>query len=252
MLDRSTAFVHKTPMTSTPVPQDFRFTWSYSSISTFEICPRKWWAEKVSKVAGWESNPAAEWGVAVHEELEYRAQDVAPDIKPLPMNMSQYQGTLDKVRALAAMSLESRFEYKMGLTADNTACGFDDADMFGRGIVDTYFKVREDTVFIGDYKTGGRYYGPTLQPIVCAKMTFAAHPEINHIKTAWTYLKVGKNEVQDFTREGINDDFAAVTDVVQQMQRAIDNQNFPARKGFLCRSYCSDFTCPHNGRKAPQ
>lgn len=233
-------------MTATPVPADFRFTWSFSSLSTFDICPRKWWAEKVSKIAPWETNAAASWGTEVHEQLEERAVDGAP----MPSNMSMYQGTLDKVRQLASISTVTLYEHKMGLTREGGPCGFDDPDMYGRGISDVFGLLSPSVSYVIDYKTG-RYNGGTLQSVVNAKMVFAHFPEVSLVKTSWAYLKERKTHPEDFERANIDDDFAPVVRVIDRMESALAHQNFPAKRGFLCRNYCSDFSCPHNGRSGP-
>ncbi len=246
MLDNQSNFMYRLRMTATPVPAGFHFTWSYSSINTFSICPRKWWAEKVSRTAVWEENAAASWGTAVHEQLEHRAQDGAP----MPSNMSMFQPALDKVRALAAVSMAVHYEHKMGLTRDGAPCDFDAPEMFGRSIADVFGLLSQNVAYCADWKTG-RYYGPTLQPVVNARLIFAHFPEVTEVKTSWAYLKEGVTHREDFKREDIISQFSAVQVVIDQMQTAIEHQNFPARRNFLCRNYCSDFSCPHNGRRGP-
>jgi hypothetical protein len=231
-------------MTSTPVPEHFKVTWSYSSLNNYDICPLKYWSEKVGKTAPHETNAAAAWGVAVHEALEHNVRDGVP----MPANMGAYKRVADTMLELKAATTNFGCETKLAVDRSGTPCGWDSEVAYGRGAVDVLtFIPEENTALIVDYKTG-KHYGPTLQAVANAWLVFAHFPDIETVNTNFAYIKFGVNERQVFKRPDILADFSPVQRILDRLHRSVEAQNFPAKKGFLCRGYCSNYACPHNGR----
>jgi len=123
--------------------------WSYSSLKTFETCPRKYQAEKVTKEVPYTETEATIYGTELHKA----AEEFIRDGTPIPERFSFIQPYMDK---LAAYPGEKHCEMKLGVKrADDrlVACGFFDSDVWFRGVADLVI-IDGDRARIIDYKTG--------------------------------------------------------------------------------------------------
>jgi RecB family exonuclease len=223
---------------TTKVPADFIIQWSHSSLSSFETCPLKYWAEKIAKTTVFTSSPATQYGLDAHKAFELYLGDGTP----LPFNMSQYQGFIGKVKLIAEKADNVLLEKQLAMDASGAASEWGTGT--GRGIADVLLLFGEQAVII-DYKTG-KYRGPTSQAVINAKLVMANY-NVNMVHTRFCYLKEDKTEEQVFTRDTVDQSFAGVARLVAQLEAAVANENFPARKNGLCRQYCGHMGCPHNG-----
>ena len=103
------------------------YTWSYSSISLFQQCPRKYYRLRVLKDIV--EPPAAhlDYGTAVHKA----AEDYVCNDKSLDPKYAFMKPVLDGLKSLPGLKL---CEYEMGLTKDFEPCGFRDEKVWFRGI----------------------------------------------------------------------------------------------------------------------
>lgn len=229
-------------MTDTPVPADFNITWSFSSLNSYQTCPRKWWAEKVAKTADNSPGAAAQWGLDVHTALEVGGRDGVP----LPSNMVQYQQQLDNIVALQKVADFTSFEHQLAVTRESAPCEWSAPEAFGRCIADVLFTFGDKAVVV-DWKTG-KYRGPTLQAVINAKLAMDHMHHIQRVETRFIYLKERVNDAKHFDRHTVGREFNPVGTLVDQLTRSVETQSFPTRPNGLCRQYCGDFSCPHNGR----
>ena len=104
--------------------------WSFSSIKTFDQCPKKYYHLKVAK--DFQEDQNAEhliYGTRFHEAAEFYIRDD----KPLPHEFNYAKATLDRLKAFPG---EKLCEYEMGLTENLEPCGFKDPNVWWRGIAD--------------------------------------------------------------------------------------------------------------------
>lgn len=231
-------------MSLTPVPPGFVFAWSYGAVNTYEICPRKYWAEKVAKSVPYVKGQATLWGEDVHAALETCAKTGAP----LPSNMAQYNPTLAKVQQLAQISIHIEYERQFAVTRERQPTEWFGSDVYGRAASDVFALVTPEVGVVIDYKTGKPPRGRTLQPVMNARMAFDHYPQLQHVMTSFVYMQHDRTDKEDFFRADMDADWQPVGEIIWKIENSIANQNFPAKKGFLCRGHCGDFSCPHNGR----
>jgi hypothetical protein len=104
--------------------------WSFSSIKTFDQCPKKFYHLKVVKDC--QEDQGAEhltYGTAFHEAAEFYIRDNTP----LPPQFMYAKSSLDNLKHREGRKL---CEYEMGLTEDLQPCGFKDPNVWWRGIAD--------------------------------------------------------------------------------------------------------------------
>jgi hypothetical protein len=103
--------------------------WSYSSLSLFQQCPRKYYRLRVKKDIPQEESQAMFYGKEAHKAAEnYIREDAA--IPPQFSYLEPYLNVLKKLEG------EKLCEYEMGLTKELEPCSFKDKYVWWRGIAD--------------------------------------------------------------------------------------------------------------------
>jgi ATP-dependent exoDNAse (exonuclease V) beta subunit len=133
-----------------------KYTWSYSSISLFQQCPRKYHRLRVVKDIVEPPQQHLIYGTDVHEAAEnYVCKSI-----DLPAKYSAFKNILDTLKKIPG---EKYCEYEMGLTKDLEPCAFKASDVWFRGIADLLV-IDGDSAHIIDYKTGkSSQYADTKQ-----------------------------------------------------------------------------------------
>ena len=216
--------------------------WSFSSIKTFDQCPKKYYHLKVAK--DFQEDQNAEhliYGTRFHEAAEFYIRDD----KPLPHEFNYAKATLDRLKAFPG---EKLCEYEMGLTENLEPCGFKDPNVWWRGIADLIV-LRDDVAFVLDYKTGkSAKYADTKQLKLLAAAVFTHYPEIKVIKAGLLFV-VSK----DFIKEEYDCHFRLAyfeqfRPLVQQLEDCHNNGVWNPKRNFSCKAWCPVLSCAHNGK----
>ena len=215
--------------------------WSYSSIKTFEQCPKKYFHLKVVKDVKDDPGEAAQYGTDFHEAAELRIKDGTP----IPPKFKQYA---DVVEVLANFPGEKHTELKLGVRITNKGyepCGFFAKDVWWRGIVDLLI-VNGETAHMIDYKTGkNAKYADMKQLDLMAGAIFVHFPEVKKIKSGLAY--VVSNEFPKKTHAaGQRDKYLSVfNEQLDQLEAAMENGVWNAKTSGLC-SFCPVVKCEHH------
>jgi len=121
-------------------------TWSYSSLSLYQQCPKKYYHLKVVKDIKEPLGEAIVFGNTIHKIAE---EYVGKGI-PIPAQYKEIEPALESIRNMEG---EKLCENKLGLTADLEPCGFFDKKVWWRGIADIII-LQGDRALTIDYKTG--------------------------------------------------------------------------------------------------
>jgi hypothetical protein len=158
--------------------------WSYSSIKTFDQCPKKYFHLKVVKDVKDTPGEAADYGTAVHEAAELFVKDGTP----IPKKFGYMQPIVD---SLVAIEGDKHTELKLGVRKTPTGyapCSFFAKDVWWRGIVDLVI-INGDTAYMVDYKTGkNAKYADPKQLDLMAGALFVHYPDLKTIKSALAYV----------------------------------------------------------------
>jgi len=158
--------------------------WSYSSIKTFDQCPKKYFHLKVVKDVKDKPGEAADYGTAVHEAAELFVKDGTP----IPKKFGYMQPIVD---SLVAIEGDKHTELKLGVRKTPTGyapCSFFAKDVWWRGIVDLVI-INGDTAYMVDYKTGkNAKYADPKQLDLMAGALFVHYPDLKTIKSALAYV----------------------------------------------------------------
>ena len=215
--------------------------WSFSSLKTFQQCPRKYYHAKIAPDAIREPDTTATlYGKAAHTV----AEDYISKGIPIPPQFAYLQGMLDQLNAIPG---EKLVEVKLGLTKDLKACDFDAPDVWWHGIADLVILNEEKQLAHSiDYKTSkNARYADTKQLDLVAAAIFAKYPNIVRVKSALLFV-VSKEFVKAEQFAEFKDTYMAKSAIdVARIEAARENGVWNPTSGPLCR-FCAVKDCEYN------
>jgi len=221
-------------------------TWSFSSLKTFDQCPKKYYHTKVAK--DYEEDFKTEailYGNEFHTAAE---KYVSGEVGELDPRFSFTQTTLDKLKGMKG---EKLCEFKMGLTANLEPCDFFDKDVWFRGVSDLTILNRETGVAkVIDYKTGkSAKYADKGQLELMALATFKHFPEIKVVKGGLLFVVCNAFIKDTYTIEQESDLWQKWLTEYAKVEKAFEVDVWNAKPTGLCRAHCVVLECLHNGKR---
>lgn len=211
--------------------------WSYSSISTFKQCPKKYYHLRVAKDVKDEPGEAADYGTAVH----LAAEEFIRDGKPIPDKFAFIRPVVER---LADLPGEKYAELKLGMRADYSACGFFDKDVWWRGIADLLV-IDGHRAWCVDYKTGkSARYADTKQLDLLAGAVFAHYPHVMTIKSALIFVVSGELVKKKHVITERSNYVKVFDDELERLEHAMDSGVFNPNPSGLC-GWCPIQDCAH-------
>jgi len=217
--------------------------WSYSSLKTFQQCPKKYYHLKVAKDVKDEGSEATTYG----KELHKAAEDYIKDGTPIPPQFAFIQETVDALKNIPG---EKHTEIELGVSNKNgrlNPCGFYDKDAWYRGIADLLI-INGNEGYLVDYKSSkNAKYADLKQLDLLAAAVFTHFPEINSLKSALIF--VVSNEFVNKEHSSMHKlaYFEHVRFDLERLEKAMETGVWNAVSGPLC-GWCPVKTC-HNYRE---
>lgn len=214
--------------------------WSYSSIKTFDQCPKKYMHLRILKDVKDEPGEAANYGTDVHKV----AEDYVKEGTPVP---EKYGYMKPIVERLAALPGEKHCELKLGVTKTDTSyepCGFFDSHVWWRGIVDLV-SIDGDRAFMVDYKTGknARYADPKQLDLMAGAL-FVHYPNLMIVKSALAYVVSGDWIPKTHVRTEKSVYLSVFDTELTKLDHALASGVFNPKSGPLC-GWCPVEDCQH-------
>jgi len=218
------------------------FAWSYSALTTYELCPKKYYHLYVAKdVRDADSSFSAD-GKIVHDAMRARVIDG----KPLPLNLRHYEKIAAK---FAAAPGEKYGEMKLAINRKFEPCDYFASDVWVRVIIDLAI-VQGDSAIVVDWKTGKVKDDPTQMALNAAVLA-RWMPEISLFKTLFVWLQSNNLTPKNYT---VNKFTAVWNDLlprVAKIEEARKTTTFPAKQGPLC-GWCPVKSCPHHVERSQE
>lgn len=214
--------------------------WSYTMLTSFETCPRKFYYTKVTKEVVEEFGPAAGEGIKCHRAIEKYGKGEAG----LTGQYAPYKKLVDRVLTSPGTKL---FEHKFGLTQALEPTEFFGKDVWYRGGLDvTVLNDRKAVVL--DWKNGKRK-DDIDQLKLFAGAAFCLFKQVEVVQTAYVWLTANKVDPEQFTRDQSPKIWQEFAIRVHRMEHAVQTNTFPAHPSGLCKAYCpvGKSRCDHCG-----
>jgi len=212
---------------------------SHSALELFELCPKKFEGERITKAYPYKEDEKAMWGKDAHRALEKNTLYG----QPLEERFKDLQWIVDTFAKLPGLKLA---ETRLGVTKDCQPCGFFDEGVYYRGQAD-YIADNGKKVFCADFKTGKKKSGG-LDLERMALLIFAHYPQCEEVLTSFVWLAVKSSTNARYKREQMAEIWAKILDEATTVEWAVANNRFPPRENFLCRAWCPVNSCCFNGR----
>lgn len=217
--------------------------WSFSSIKSFDQCPKKYYHLRVAKDFKEDENKEhLIYGKRFHEAAEKYIRDG----EPLPEEFNFVKGALDNLNKMPG---EKLCEFKMGLKEDLSACGFFDQDVWWRGVADLIILDEEKgEARVLDYKTGkSTKYADTSQLELMALAVFKHFNTIKKVKAGLLFVIANQLVKDNYHVDNQEKMWTKWLKDYERMKSSYANDVWNPRPSGLCRKHCVVTSCPHNG-----
>jgi hypothetical protein len=211
--------------------------WSYSSLTSFEICPRKHYEERIAKSVKRTSSPAAEEGTLLHKMVE----DYLNEGKEFEHRYKEQ--IIEALEELQPSQILP--EYKIAVTRELTPTTWEAEDCYARGLMDV-FKTDCSSTVVGDWKTG-RSDPFSTQLKLSALMVLAHYPEVSKVNTKYYWLKEQSQTKMTIHRDFMLSDWEKFVKRAAKLERALEQNEWPEKPSGLCKNYCDVKACKYNG-----
>jgi len=218
--------------------------WSYSSLKTFQQCPKKYYHLKIAKDVVDEAGEAAHYGTLVHKA----AEDYIRDGVDVPEKFAYMRPILEAFKNIKG---EKHCELEMGIAIRKgkfVACAFDAPDYWWHGIADLVI-IDGGRAYLADYKTSkNAKYADTKQLDLLAAGVFLHFPQVIEIKSALAFVVSGefvKKEHHSFYKTKYLETMKPELD---RLEAALGNKVWNPVSGPLC-GFCPVDTCVHQRKR---
>jgi hypothetical protein len=215
--------------------------WSYSSLTAFETCPRRFKLTRITKEVVEAQTEATLHGNEVHKALENHLNGD----KHLPDKYADYLPLVERVKATPGKRL---VEYKFALTQSFKPTTFFAKDAWVRGVIDVGV-VQPTHAIVLDWKTG-KPKDDHDQLKLFAATAFATHPFVETVKTGYVWLAHNKIDSKEFTKDDVAGIWQEFLPRVTRLTKAAEKDNFPPKPSGLCTKWCpvTKDQCEFSGR----
>lgn len=214
--------------------------WSFSSLKTFQQCPKKYYHTKIAKDVVEPDTTATLYGKTAHTV----AEEYIRDGKPIPPAFEYMKGALNVLKNVEG---EKYCEVKLGLTKTLESCDFDAPNVWWHGVADlVIINKKTGTCYSVDYKTSksARYADVTQLDLVACGL-FANFPQVKKVKSALLFV-VSKEFVKaEHHREMMPKYIQKPTRDVARIEAALENGVWNPSSGPLCK-FCAVKQCEYN------
>ena len=214
----------------------FKTPWSYSVLSMFEQCRKKYYHLKVAKDVKDSDSSFSTEGKEVHDAMYQRVLKGVP----LPLPIRHYEKW---AAAFEKRPGEKHGEMKLCLNNKFEPVDWFAKDAWVRAVVDLLI-IDGDTATIVDWKTGKPRLDWT-QLMITAAVLSRLMPEINTFKLVFVWLREAKINTEVITKPELKGVWNEILPRVKAIEVAKKTTEFPATESGLCR-YCPVSQCPHH------
>lgn len=229
------------------------FVFSPSNISSWQLCPRRFQAQSITKELPWKATTAKSRGSMVHTTIQKAMREgvQAVPLWPDGLDITYTQAKIHNIRSLVAEGWTVSTEHELTITQDlkEAPGGWWDDNAWLRARADAIIlppAPTVDPIMIIDIKTGKIYDRDGFQLRVECLL---AHIIYKAPVVMYSYFYVDQGQsVSDrlnFNTDGM-DKCRDILESIQKMQFAMDNNYYPATKNKFCK-WCGLVNTPGCG-----
>ena len=161
------------------------FSWSYSKLKNFEVCPRRYHELDIKKAWPEEPSEILTWGNAVHKAMATALRN-GTELEP---EYVIYQSWIDKVNKTAGKLLVED-QCKWAITRDFKATPWFSKTAWLRTVADVV-KLDDNVALVVDWKTGKSANVDDVQLTLTALLAFIHFPKLLRVRADFVWLPGG-------------------------------------------------------------
>lgn len=222
------------------------FTWSYSGLTLFEQCAKRFFHERIAKDVKEEKSEHQDWGDFVHKSFHNR---VAHKTK-LPPELSRHEALLSQFDDKTQFEIVHT-ERKWAIDRNYRPTGYFDNNVWGRclgdlvAVLPSFAGASPSAKAVAlDWKTGKIREDETQLKITSA-FVFEYYPHVQVVDSAFVWLKDDKISATTMARGERMKVWAELLPRINAMEQAIANSTMPANPSRLC-GWCPVKNCAHH------
>lgn len=225
------------------------FTWSYSKLKNWRVCPRKHYYVDIKKNHQELRSQALDDGDFIHKAMEERCRDG----KPLPPAIQEYEAEARKALDVTPEGSIVLVEERAAIRQDFSSCGYFDKGVWLRMKID-FAKIAPVAgvmrmASLRDWKTG-KVVDDSEQLALTAQWVFSKWPTVEVVTCRYIWLGNQAETKLELVRSDMADLWRGLWPELQMYEEATRSENFPPKPGRLCKNYCPVVSCEFHG-KAP-
>ncbi len=216
--------------------------WSYTILTAFETCPRRYYLTRVSKEVKEPQSEHTVYGNEVHKAFENRLKNKTL----LPEHLAKHEGLCAKLETTPGQLF---VEEKITLNAQLKPTSWFAKDAWCRGIIDVCVDSGANVAVL-DWKTG-KPKPESEQLKLFAALIFETRLYVEKVSTGFVWLAHGKMDKEVFTREQLPELWQEFLPRVRRLELAYQDDKWEAKPSGLCREWCpvGKALCVHCGKK---
>jgi PD-(D/E)XK nuclease superfamily len=228
-------------------PQQKGFSWSYTKLRDWRICPKKYYQTTILKKFEQPQSIELSDGNALHEAFKRRVEQGLP----MPTAYVNFNDWGDEAASMKVPGQTNICEKEIALSRELRPVDYFNPKVWVRVKVDLIklYPLTASTAAaqIVDYKTG-KPKDEIIQLALYAQAIFSMFPQVIGVRAEywWTIIKDKSHEL--FSRSDMAELWAELLPELTRMEEATAQVNFPAKKNGLCKAHCPVLECEHNGR----
>jgi RecB family exonuclease len=224
------------------------FSWSFSRLKNFEVCPRRYYEVDITKRWAEEESAQLKYGNEVHEAIAAHISNGTP-LLPEHRDLAR---VIDPVLALRGSGVKVLVEQQLAINRKFEPVGY-----FDKGENGAWFRVKVDLCAIDperrkgvalDWKTGKKKEDMP-QLALTALVVFAHFPVVDSLACQFVWLQDNDTTTSHYKREDAQHIWAALLPRYQRLEDAHNRQDYPPAPGRFCAKWCPVRDCEHHGRK---
>jgi len=215
-----------------------RLAWSFSAISVWKTCKKKFYRLRVLKDVKDGDSEAAADGKYIHNALfEFVLHNVE-----LPIKLRYMAKTAMAYRLRGKQCDDMQGELKLCLNDKLEPVDWFANDAWVRAVVDLLL-VKGKTAIMIDWKTGKRK--PEFDQLELSAALLSRYmPEIEEFHLVFEWLRDGQRDSVTLNKKDLKQVWLKFFPIITEIEEAEANTEFPATQSGLC-GWCPVTDCPH-------
>lgn len=222
------------------------FIFSPSNMDSYRKCPRRFQGQSITHEIQWKATEAKSRGTLVHNAIELAINEGIDKLPPVKgMNSRFVTQKITELEAIKSLGSKVYIEHELAVDTKYKRSGWWDADTLLRAKADALILHEEPSAppLLIDFKTGRKWDTDAFQLRVETLLVHLLYdkPVIGY---SYWYVDTGEtvSDFVDFGSRGL-DGVSDVVELMHEMQNAIKNNFFPAKRNKFCK-WCDFYRTP--------